>query len=1173
MKKIMYRISVAALSSLMMVSAVCPSFAQSDSSYMDELRKPNEARVYALKENVSKDPILGWVKKPEGFYNVNPDGSFKTGWQFISGHWYYFNTDEDAGQTGVMRTGWLLKNGKWYFLNPKGFDDGSAGNEHTEGAMEHGWVEINYFNYYFDSTGALVETKNQELRDQRHSNHSRSSSRVEDKNKSDVKASDDKKPSESTKNSEKSDSENGSDSKPRDAEDSGKDDGDKDSEGGSSSDDEEHGGNSGSTESGGSSNDKESESTGKESGSDEKDEGGNSGSSDSGIDEAGSSAGSSDEGNTSGGSEGSESGGSSGSSEGGNTGSGNETGSGDGSEKSDGGSGSGTEGNADASKEEQEILDSISGEGLDNNKITMNPKSESPAKLTLSNTEKADKNPSLSITDSTASVFDEDVASVEVKKTADNKYTFTITPKSEGKTTVTITVTFENGDTASVDIEIEVKGSTESGGDAGSSGAGEGTDSGTDTSDGGSTSTGEGAGSGSGTSDESTGTGEETGSGTGTSEKGNTGTGGGEDGTGAPADGGQNADGKTGEDSHKEETIAYIKARPLNGSVPKPITSFITDFDAEHKAASFSRSEKAPSDADNAIDISDGNDGSVMLWMDGEDLKIYSPEDKISVKDGNMQNMFYNFHGSSIDISSFDTSNVTNMSGMFRDCTKASEIIFPETFDTKNVTDMSRMFANAGEYANLETIDLPDSFDTSNVKDMSSMFSGSGIKHIELPQSFDTSNTERMFGMFNWCTKLKSITLSDSFDTSNADTVGRMFNQCSSLETIKASKNFVVNGRINTDSIDEMFGGCVKLTGGNGTKYDKTADGRTYARIDNPSSGKPGYFTGIDGADGGDSDRTETDDSKKPETFAEIKSGNIMKMIESKLKTDPRIFMRSKEAPAEGVETVDISKAGDGSVLLFEDGYRVKWYSEADALKIRNAANMFNSSYCSKCSTLRAVDLAGMDFSECTDASCMFGSLRNLKSVGGLDFPNPTVKSTNHMFFYCTSLENVDMSHFNGEGVTNADGMFRICEKLKAVDLSGCNFSNLKNAGRMFEQCKALADVDVSSFDTSNIESLYRMFYDCESLTKLDISGFDTSKVTNMEGMLWACGKLIRVYVSDKFTTEKVNSGYQMMYNCRSIVGGHGTTFNSKKIHTDYARIDDPDNGKPGYFTDIKDKK
>ena len=72
-----------------------------------------------------------------------------------------------------------------------------------------------------------------------------------------------------------------------------------------------------------------------------------------------------------------------------------------------------------------------------------------------------------------------------------------------------------------------------------------------------------------------------------------------------------------------------------------------------------------------------------------------------------------------IDLSGFDTENVTDMSSMFEDCSSLQSLDL-SGFDTENVTDMSRMFNGC---SSLQSLDLSD-FDTKNVNDMSSMFKG-----------------------------------------------------------------------------------------------------------------------------------------------------------------------------------------------------------------------------------------------------------------------------------------------------------------------------------------------------------------------------------------------------------------------------------------------------------------
>ena len=115
----------------------------------------------------------------------------------------------------------------------------------------------------------------------------------------------------------------------------------------------------------------------------------------------------------------------------------------------------------------------------------------------------------------------------------------------------------------------------------------------------------------------------------------------------------------------------------------------------------------------------------------------------------------------SIDLSSFNTSEVINMSHMFSNCRSLTSINFG-LFNTTNVRDMSNMFSDCNY---LNSLDL-SSFNTKNVNSMSFMFYNcSQLNSIDL-SSFDTKNVNSMSFMFYNCSQLNSIDLS-SFDTKN----------------------------------------------------------------------------------------------------------------------------------------------------------------------------------------------------------------------------------------------------------------------------------------------------------------------------------------------------------------------------------------------------------------------
>ena len=163
--------------------------------------------------------------------------------------------------------------------------------------------------------------------------------------------------------------------------------------------------------------------------------------------------------------------------------------------------------------------------------------------------------------------------------------------------------------------------------------------------------------------------------------------------------------------------------------------------------------------------------------------------------------MFYGCSGlTSLDLSSFDTNNVTrvggygqysqnggysydSVTGMFENCSSLVSLIIP--FDTSHITDFGKMFQGC---SSLTTLDI-STFNTTAAKDMGCMFDGcKNLTNINLPKT-STKNVTSLNGMFNNCNSLKSLDLS-SFDTSNVTDMVYMFNNCSSLTSLTTGTTF-----------------------------------------------------------------------------------------------------------------------------------------------------------------------------------------------------------------------------------------------------------------------------------------------------------------------------------------------------------------------------------------------
>ena len=155
----------------------------------------------------------------------------------------------------------------------------------------------------------------------------------------------------------------------------------------------------------------------------------------------------------------------------------------------------------------------------------------------------------------------------------------------------------------------------------------------------------------------------------------------------------------------------------------------------------------------------------------------------------------------SLNLSSFDCRNVSNMSYMFRNCEKLTCINFTN-FNTKNATNMGRMFMDC---KNLKNLDL-SSFDTSNVKKMAYMFHGcENLTNLNL-SNFNTLNVKEMNDMFHGCKNLVDINIS-SFNTKNITNMSRMFMDCNNLKNLNLSffdTNCVTN-------MSRMFMNCKNL--------------------------------------------------------------------------------------------------------------------------------------------------------------------------------------------------------------------------------------------------------------------------------------------------------------------------------------------------------------------------
>ena len=205
---------------------------------------------------------------------------------------------------------------------------------------------------------------------------------------------------------------------------------------------------------------------------------------------------------------------------------------------------------------------------------------------------------------------------------------------------------------------------------------------------------------------------------------------------------------------------------------------------ATNKIEYFKKSAVAPAASVNAVNIEDeDSDYEIKLWLDPSDKTAYyyaEPEKVHLNKDA--RSMFSGMSNlTTLNISNFDTSQVTNMSSMFSGMSNLTTLDL-SNFDTSQAMYMGSMFQGM---SNITTLDLSN-FDTSKVTSMYAMFSGmSNLTTLSI-SNFDTSKVTYMSSMFLGMSKLTALNLSN-FDTSQVKYMNYMFSGMSNLTTLNIS--------------------------------------------------------------------------------------------------------------------------------------------------------------------------------------------------------------------------------------------------------------------------------------------------------------------------------------------------------------------------------------------------
>ena len=577
----------------------------------------------------------------------------------------------------------------------------------------------------------------------------------------------------------------------------------------------------------------------------------------------------------------------------------------------------------------------------------------------------------------------------------------------------------------------------------------------------------------------------------------------------------------------------------------------------------------------------------------------------------------------SLDVTHFNTEKVTNMSQMFNDCPRLASLDVT-SFNTANVTDMENMFS-AGP--NLKTIYASDKFVTNAVTKSSGMFAGceslsgdidwtSGnatdktyakldggyfrekgvadrpwVKYADgtltfrcgykktlgeneyalnsgenrpewFTHNFETSKVvfeasfanARPTSCYAWFRNFKNLTQIEGIEnlnTENVTSMSSMFDSCSGLISLDVT-NF---NTANVTDMSYMFYCCNKL------KEIYVSD--KFVTDDVISSA---YMFMACSSLSGDIDWISVKVSDK--TYAKTAGGYFR---------DKAYDNRPWVKYADGTLTFLYGykkTLGENEYELNSGTHLPAWYGKSGNI----TKAVFDASFANARPT------------SCFEWFLYFGNLKQIEGIENLNTTNVTNMTS--MFYGCSQLTSLDVTHFNTEKVTNMVQMFTDCRCLTSLDVTNFNTANVTNMGYMFYGCSQLTSLDVTHFNTANVFAMNSMFSGCSSLTSLDVTHLNTANVLAMNDMFSGCSSLTSldvshfntknveyimnifkgcsalttIYASDKFVMDKAyKESVDMFKDCTNLKGAI-TEYDESKTDYHFA------NYKTGYFTKLVGK-
>ncbi|MDV8951153.1 BspA family leucine-rich repeat surface protein [Leuconostoc falkenbergense] len=233
------------------------------------------------------------------------------------------------------------------------------------------------------------------------------------------------------------------------------------------------------------------------------------------------------------------------------------------------------------------------------------------------------------------------------------------------------------------------------------------------------------------------------------------------------------------------------------------------------------------------------------------------------------------------------------------------------------------------------------------------------------------------------------------------------------------------------------------------------------------------------------------------------------------------------------IQTLDVSNWNVNQVNVFSEMFQNTSLSSLNVSSWgtgRTATNVIMDSMFSNTSALSNLNITNFDTKNVVAMNYMFSNT-NIETLNLSTWDVSKVSTFSYMFHEAANLQSLNVSSWGtGRTATNVNmsSMFDSASALSEINFENFKTNNVINMSRMFSSTPLLT-LDLSDWNVTQVANFSYMFSNTTSLTSLDLSTWGESRTAtdvNMQGMFTTTTNLTQLNLNNFKTTNVKNTSY-----------------------------------------------